>query len=143
MQALLNILYAPITDNHVMAFVIGMLAFFPSMLPSALSLKKKPTLKMYQYIKLEDKLWKVPLFYGVLNLVVFMLVNRFLPESLRKYWVIGIIFGFIYPTLGTIGNYAKKAYGIKSYTDLYRGAQLMYIPFYGLIISALVKYMRK
>lgn len=141
MNTFMNIINQPITTSWVQAGLIGVLVTFASIYPSINALKNNPSCDLYRLIKLEDKIIQMPIFYSILNIVVFYLANLILPKSLKKYWFIGIIFGLIYPTLGTIGDYAKKAYGIKDYSTLYTGAQIMYIIFYGLIMSTLMYYL--
>lgn len=53
---------------------------------------------------------------------------------MKNFFVAGILMGLFYPTLGTINDYAKKTYKIKSYLNLYIGAQIMYGIYYGLFI---------
>ncbi len=143
LNSILNILNKPITTNYYLAALIGVLATFPSMAASAISVSQRPSLDLYKFVDLENKLWKMPLFYMFLNMFGFYIVNTFLPPSLRKYWVVGILLGLVYPTLGTIGDYAKKAYGITSYYDLYFKAQILYVAFYGLVISFMVHFITK
>ena len=100
----MDFLNLPITTNWMMAFVIGLLSFFPSMVPTALSIKKTPSYEMYNKAKLENKMLYLPIIYGLLNVLVFYLVSRVLPSQYQRYWVIGAIFGLIYPTLGVIGG---------------------------------------
>ena len=126
---------SPITSNPILAFVIGLLAVFPSMAPTALSLKAKPELEMYRKADFETKFLWIPVGYGFLSMAIFYFANLLLPKGWRTYWVIGIIMGLIYPTFGTVGGYAKKVYGITSTPMLYVNAQIMYIIFYGLIIN--------
>ena len=139
----MNFLNMPITSNYMIQFLIGVITFFPSIFPTLLALKRKPTLKWYNYAKLEDKIMWMPILYGFINLIVFTIVIKFFPKSLRKYWILGIIFGMIYPTLGTINNYAKKMYDLDNYYGLYLKAQIMYIIYYGLIISFIVSRIKK
>ena len=127
-----------ITDNYTLVYLIGVLATFPSMLPTALSIIKNPTLEVYKKAALEKKFYLMAFFYGFLNMLVFFLINRYIPDKYNTYFVAGIIMGLIYPTLGTIDDYAKKMYGITNYWNLYIGAQIMYFIFYGLIINGLV-----
>ncbi len=130
-----------ITHNYILQFVIGILSAFPSLAPTAISLLYKP--ELLEEAGLHDKVLWLPIFYGFLSIIVFTLVNILFPKELQKYWVIGIIIGLIYPTLGTIGDHAKKIYGIQSYWTLYINAQIMYIFLYGVVFYYMVKYICK
>ena len=125
----------PLTTNWIAAFVIGLLSAFPSLAPTALSLKAKKECELYQKADFETKYLWVPIAYGFLLTIVVWLINTLLPKNLRNYWVLGFIMALIFPTLGTIGDYAKKIYGIESYWSLYFNAQIMYLSFYGLVIN--------
>ena len=46
-----------ITDNYTLVYLIGVLATFPSMLPTALSIIKNPTLEVYKKAALEKKFY--------------------------------------------------------------------------------------
>ncbi len=130
-----------ITNNIVLQFIIGVLSAFPSLAPTAISLIYKP--ELLSEAGLENKMLWLPIFYGFLSIIVFTLVNTLFPKYLQKYWMIGIIIGLIYPSLGTIGNHAKKIYGIENYWTLYINAQIMYITLYGIIFYYMVKYLCK
>lgn len=136
-------LLQPLPKNYTLAFVIGLLSVLPSLAPTALSLQENPSCDLYQKAKLEDMFMQIPLFYGVLHMIIFMVIHSYLPENLRNYWVLGFIIALIYPTLGTIGGHAKKVYGIESTPKLYVSAQIMYLTFYGLIINYLATNMRE
>ena len=133
-----RVLGASITKNYYLAALIGVLATFASIMPSAIALRRNDSHDLYKYIEMENKVWKMPLFYAGLNAFAFYIVNTFFPKNLKRYWMIGILLGLVYPTLGTIGDYAKKAYGIKSYYALYASAQVMYGLFYGVVIATIV-----
>lgn len=139
---LLKVLNNPITTNYWLAALIGVLITFPSIMPSVNALYRtegtNKECEFRKYIALEGKLWKMPLLYAITNALAFYLVNRFVPHYLKRYWFMGMFMGMFYPTLGTIGDYAKKAYGVTSYYQLYFSAQLLYIFFYGIIISSIV-----
>ena len=127
-------------SNLVLQFIIGMLSAFPSLAPTALSLKYYPkTLNLYTMADLETKLLWIPFFYGLVSIIVFAVVKLF-PVQFQNFWTIGFIIGLIYPTLGTIDNYAKKIYKIKNYTNLYLNAQLLYLPLYGIVFYYMSKY---
>ena len=135
----MDFLNANITQNYTLAFIIGMLIVFPSLMPSVNAAIQKPTMTTYEMIDFPGKLIKLPFFYGFLNLLAIYLINTYFPEQYRKYWILGMLMGLVYPTLGTIDDYAKKVYGVKSYWNLYLAAQLMYIPIYGIVISYLAQ----
>ena len=105
------------------------------MAPTALSIKKDPSLEMYKKAGLEDKMLYLPLFYGLLSVVVFFLASRLLPLAWQKYWIIGIFFGLIYPTLGVISKLPQKVYGTTNYFLFYLSAILLYTFFYGIVIA--------
>lgn len=132
----------PITTNYMLMFVIGVLTVFPSMMPTANALKREQDCDLYKEAKLEDKMIWLWLPYGILSIIVFSLANYLLPKDYRTYGIIGAIFGLIYPTLGTIDDYAKRIYGIDSYYSLYAGAQFMYIFYYGIIVALIDYYIR-
>jgi predicted permease len=123
------------TSNMYVGALIGILAFFPSMMPSVLSVwSSKTDSKTRDIVKMENKVFMVPLFYGFINAIVFYLINKHFPDNLKNFWVVGFMLAFFYPTLGTIGDYAKKVYGVKSYKRLYFGAQVMYLAYYGIFV---------
>lgn len=131
----------PITQNLTLAFIIGLLSAFPSLAPTAQSLNKakqedKKDLKDF-YIKadLENKVLFLPIIYGILSIAIFYIVNRFFPSKYKRYWVIGIIIGLIYPTLGWINKLPQEIYGVTNKMKFYLSAQVMYITFYGIIIA--------
>ena len=129
-------LLATIPNNHIAAFVIGMLSAFPSLMPTALSLKANPSYDLYKTAGFEDMFMTVPIFYGLLHVVLFYIVNTFFPPKFRIYWIIGFIIGLIYPSLGSIlSDHAQKVYGTTSRLSLFTNAQLLYLPFYGIIIN--------
>ncbi len=125
----------PLTTNWILAFVIGVLSSLPSLAPTALSLKASKKLDLYHEADLESKLLWIPIAYGFLLVAVIGIINNFFPEYLRSYWFLGFIMALIFPTLGTIGDYAKRIYGIESYWNLYFNAQVMYLIFYGIVIN--------
>lgn len=127
----------PISDNWVMAFVIGMLSAYPTFLPTAFSLKANPEYPLYRRADIETKLIWFPLGFGILHVVIFFLINNFFPPEMQTYWILGFIIGLIYPTLATVGDYAKDVYGVRNYVSLYIGAQILYLAFYGLGINFL------
>ncbi len=138
MFVIMDFITNPITKNWILAFVIGLLSVFPSILASVLAVKNNPSCEMYKTAKLEDKLLTMPLFYGVLSVLVFFLMNMFFPAQFRRYWVIGIIFGLIYPTLGWLARLPQDVYGVTNYYQFYASALALYIPFYGLLIAYVV-----
>lgn len=142
---------APITKNYYLAALIGVLVTFPSIMPSVNAMNRlkvsrgfegsealEEECKFRKYIALEGKLWKMPLLYSIVNVIGFYIVNNYFPFGLRKYWFVGMLMGLFYPTLGTIGDYAKKAYGVTNYYQLYLWAQMLYVGFYGIVVSTIV-----
>lgn len=144
----LESLDAPITKNYYLAALIGVLVTFPSIMPSVNAINRskdsrgsedlEEECKFRKYIALEGKLWKMPLLYSIVNVIGFYIINNYFPLSLRKYWFVGMLMGLFYPTLGTIGDYAKKAYGVTNYYQLYLWAQMLYVGFYGIVVSTIV-----
>lgn len=122
-----------LANNFTLAFVIGALSAFPSIMPTVLALRKKPTIEIYRTAKIENMIWILPLFYGVLHVILFYLINNFFPKQFQNYLTLGIIIGLIYPTLGTVSGHAKL------YSDsplkLYMTAQILYIFFYAVVFN--------
>ena len=126
-----------LANNFILAFVIGALSSYISIMPTVLSLKKKPTIELYRASKIEDLILTLPLFYGVLHIVLFYIINNYFPKQYRNYLTLGIIIGLIYPTLGTVSGHAKLY--AKSTLNLYITAQILYIFFYAVIINYIAK----
>ncbi len=130
-------------NNYIIAFLIGMLSAYPSLMPTALSLKEASlkdhtSCDLYKEAHMEDMFIQLPIMYGVLHVVLFFLILNLVPKSWQTYWLLGFIIAIIYPTLGTIGGHAKRVYGINSTPKLYMGAQILYLIFYGIIVNYLV-----
>ncbi len=124
-----------LANNYTLAFVIGALSSFPSIMPTVLALQKKPTIELYRTAKIENMIWTLPLFYGVLHVILFYLINNFFPKQFQNYLTLGIIIGLIYPTLGTISGHAKATYEDKSTLNLYIKAQILYIFTYAVVFN--------
>lgn len=126
---------ATLTKNYFISFIIGLMSAFPSLAPTAISLKRFDRYDLYKEAGFETKFLWIPIAYGILHIIILEIMNKLFPPILRKFWVLGIIIGLIYPTLGTIDDYAKRIYKIKSYYNLYFNALLLYIPFYTFVIN--------
>ena len=131
-------IYAKLPNNLIIAFLIGLSSAYPSLLPTIISLKKDDSCEMYTKAKLEDMLLYIPIFYGLLHIFLFFIINKSFPNNLKTFWVLGIIIGILYPTFGTITGHAKEVYGIKETWKLYLYAQILYIIFYALIVNSFV-----
>ena len=130
---------AKLSNKPVFAFLIGVLSMFPSILPSILSIMKKPELKQYRLVSLETKIYQMAIFYGILHVILFFLINKFLPEKYQNYLTLGIIIGLIYPTLGTVTGYAKRTYNITSTPKLYISAMILYLFTYVIVFNNIAK----
>lgn len=128
-----------ITGNSHMLFLIGFLSFFPSIAPSIITLFKNPSCENRKKASLETKTVYLPIFYGLAVLLIGSLINSYFPYSLNNYVVFAFLMALFYPTLGTITGYAKKMYGTKNLLNLYIGAQIMYLPFFGILVPYLIK----
>ncbi len=124
-----------LSTNPIFAFIIGVLSTFPSLTPTALNLLNRPSIDLYKRANLESKLITIPIYYGILHIVLFFLINTFLPISFRNYWTLGFIVGIIYPTLGTVTGYARDVYGTTSTLILYIKGIAMYLFIYGIIFN--------
>jgi len=137
-------LTTPITKNYILAFLIGFASSYPSLMPTALSLIKNKgsgdnsQCNLYKIADFETKFMYIPIIYGILSVVIFLVINNFFPGWLNNYWTVGFIIALIYPSIGYFSQHAQKVYGIKSAPKLYLGAQAMYLTFYGLIINYLI-----
>lgn len=129
--------HAKLPSNYTIAFLIGFISAYPSLMPTVLSIKANPTWDMYKTANLEGMFSSIPIFYGFLHIVIFFMINKFVPKQFRTYWLLGFIIGLLYPTFGTISGHAKKVYGTKNTAKLYMGGQLLYLPFYGIIVNYL------
>ena len=132
-----------LSTNPLFAFIIGVLSSFPSLAPTPLSLIQNPSMELYKRASLESKLLSIPIMYGILHIVLFFIINNFFPIYLNNYWTLGLIIGLIYPTLGTVTNYAKDVYGTKSTLGLYMKGMVMYLFVYGIIFNFVAKNLCK
>ncbi len=128
-----------LSNKPVFAFLIGVLSMFPSILPSIMSIMKKPDLEQYRKVSLETKIYQMAIFYGILHVILFYLINKFLPEAYQNYLTLGVIIGLIYPTLGTVTGYAKSTYNITSTPKLYVQAMILYLFMYVIIFNNIAK----
>lgn len=133
---------AEITDNYWLVFLIGMLASYPILLPTAITLKTNPEYTLYRNADLETLLMFSPILSGIAHVSIFFLINMFLPDKLRTYWTIGFIFGLVFAGLSTINDYGKKIYGLKSYISIFIISMVTFLPFYGLFINFLVSQIK-
>jgi hypothetical protein len=133
----------PITSNYVGAFLIGVASAYPSIMPTAVSLVNKPECELYEEAGLEKMFIWLPPLYGLLHIILFIIIHMYVPSVFQSYWLVGLIIGLIYPTLGTITGHAKRIYGIKSTFKLFLGAQIMYLLFYGVGVNYVSKMLRR
>nr|QBK88398.1 MAG: hypothetical protein LCMiAC01_00620 [Mimivirus LCMiAC01] len=132
-----------LSSNPLFAFLIGVLSFFPSIMPSIYYLIKRPSLDLYRKATLENKIYQMPIAYGILHIILFFLINKFMPEGYQNYLVLGVIIGLIYPTLGTVTKHARDVYGRedtpKNILSLYVSALILYVFVYGVIFNYIAK----
>ncbi len=124
-----------LSTNPVFAFVIGALSAIPSLTPTALNLIDRPSLDLYKRAGLESKILSIPFYYGILHIILFFIINTFLPNKFHNYWTLGLIIGILYPTFGTVTGYARDVYGTTSTLMLYVKGILMYLFIYGIIFN--------
>ena len=123
-----------LSKNYILAAVIGVLSTFPSIMPTVLSVIKKPNYETYKKANLEQMIYQLPIFYGILHIILYFIIGNYFPEKLRNYLTLGIIIGLIYPTLGTISGHANL-YNMGSTSKLYITAMVLYVFMYTIIFS--------
>lgn len=118
-------------NNYYFVFILGMLAWYPSMAPSVISEK---SLNM-RYTDWHQMITYLPFLYGIVNVIVFYLINTYFPNY-ANYYVAGVIMALFYSGLGRATGHAHK-YGLGNINMLHVYAIMMYVPLYGVVFGFL------
>ncbi len=125
-------------NNYLTAFLIGFLSSYPSILPTAIKLKEKPSCDLYNVANIEDMLIKLPTFYGIIHIFLFFMINYFVFPEFRTYWFLGALVSFLYPTFAIITGHAQKVYDDVGILKFYVYSLVLYVIFYTFVINLLI-----
>lgn len=119
------------------AFVLGFLTGYLSMTVEA-SMMSNDELspEQLEYVDFGSQYFYVPMMYGLVAVCLTLLVTNALPESLHRFWVIGLGFGLIIPAVKLIDNYAIKVYDVTP-QFLYVWDAMVYTAFWGIVLGPL------
>ncbi len=118
-----------LSDNYYFVFILGMLAWYVSMLPAIRSEKRDNK----TYTDWHSMILYVPYFYGLANVIIFYIINTYLP-ALANYYFVSFVMAFFYSGLGRISGHAEM-YKFSNINLLHVYAVLMYVPLYGIIFG--------
>lgn len=122
---------SPLPNNMILAFVIGLLSYYISMVPSAVAIIKDSSKR--QMVGFEKKFLWMPYLYGVVNMVLFALIINLLPTQLNSWYVLGAMVAILYSGAGNLSGLPQNVYEVKSLPLFHLTAFLIYIPLYGVV----------
>ena len=126
-----------ITKNYTLAFVIGMLSTFISLIPSVMAILKNP--KKRGIAKLEKKILWLPYFYGFVSILIIIFMHNVLPTKLNNYWIMGAIVAILYSSMGRFGGLVTNVYEMDTPNLIHIYALMLYIPLYGIVFRTLAE----
>jgi hypothetical protein len=123
-----------LSTNNTFIFIIGVLSWFFSMLPSIYA-----ELTFDKQNNWPTMILLLPILYGIVNILIFNVVlklsnNSELSYIFNNYFFIGFIMSIFYSTLGRMSNHAQS-YNIQNINMLHVYAAILYIPLYGFLFN--------
>lgn len=123
------IVNSELSTNYFFVFVLGMLAWYASMAPAIAAEKRDNVI----YTDWHSMITYVPFLYGLINVIVFYVLNEYFP-SFANYFFVGIVMGLFYSGLGRITGHANM-YKLSNNNLLHVYAIIMYVTLYGIVFN--------
>lgn len=116
----------PIPNNYFIAIIIGILSVIPAILPPAYSLYKDNSCDKYKRARIEKLVLVLPILFSIIHVGLFYLMYKYIQnDKYKTWWVLGLLIGLLYPTLGSITGY-KSISGIKLYITSFVTYSIIY-----------------